>query len=354
MRYRKLRRALPTLALLAAVACADEGDTPALSPIPELAPNAGVFGVGRLVRGWPEQPCLAASYREFDFWVGQWDVTGISGNPAGTNEIEILMDGCVIAESWVGAGGAPGRSINTWDRDTGMWHQTWVAANPVIGPIRMSGGLRGGIMVMDGIRQGGFTLIDHYEWEEIEPDVVVQSGYRDVPEVNLHLAFALTYRRAEDFEPFPITPGTLCQPGGVGEHTRAADFLLGSWRLATAGGADLGQVDIISDLDGCLFDERLEAQNGLRHIAFLYWDALEGAWYRTSIDTEGERMELSGSLEDGVLALTGTERTANGQEVALRYSWEADGTDRVRHRIESSVDGGQRWKEEAELLLLRR
>lgn len=347
------RAALAAFAVVV-TACTDEAPT-SVDPDVEvgLEPGAeGALGLARLLRAWPGEPCAVVPYRDFDFWVGEWDVFNPEGVQAGTNRIEVIMDGCVISESWVGRGGGPGRSLSTYDSDTGMWHQTWVTANPV-GYIRMAGGLEGGTMIMDGVRTGPtFSLVDHIEYREVEPDVVLHTGTRDVPENDLHFEFALTYRPAQDFEPFPPVETSNCQPGGAGEATRQADFLLGTWRLASTNGHTIGTVEIESDLSGCLFDQRLATRKGLRSIAFLYFDPLEDLWYRTSIDTEGERIELSGSLADGILMLEGREPRPNGTLVDVRYSWEPENADRIRYRIERAMHGGG-WRTEADLLLLR-
>ena len=36
-------------------------------------------------------PCSGPEHRQFDFWVGEWDVTQPDGTPAGTNRIEIIL-----------------------------------------------------------------------------------------------------------------------------------------------------------------------------------------------------------------------------------------------------------------------
>lgn len=360
---RRKPRGRAALAAFAVVVAACAGDAPtSIDPDIDvmLEPAAeGALGLARLLRAWPREPCAGGPYRDFDFWVGEWDVFNPAGAQVGTNRIELLMDGCVVSENWVNSGGQPGRSINTYDSDTGMWHQTWVSPNP-IGHIRMAGGLADGTMIMDGVRTGAtFSLVDHYEWEEVEPDVVLQSGFRDVPEFGLHFPFALTYRRAPDFDPVPTVETRDCQPGGSSEATRQADFLLGIWTLATAKGRTIGTVEIDPDLSGCLFDERFATRKGLRSIAFLYFDPVVDAWYRTSIDTEGDRVELSGSLVGGILTLEGREPGPNGALVDVRYSWEPENANRVRYRIESAKKGqgtghgADGWRTEAALLLLR-
>jgi hypothetical protein len=69
--------------------------------------------------------CATAEYRQFDFWIGEWDVS-LNGQAAGTNSITREHSGCAIAERWVGAKGLTGSSLNVYDAATGRWHQTWV------------------------------------------------------------------------------------------------------------------------------------------------------------------------------------------------------------------------------------
>lgn len=72
------------------------------------------------------RPCsFAPEYRQFDFWVGHWDVQN-NGQQAGTNHIEPILDGCVLLENWTSARGGAGKSFNFYDASTGRWQQTWV------------------------------------------------------------------------------------------------------------------------------------------------------------------------------------------------------------------------------------
>jgi len=74
-------------------------------------------------------PCEGeARYRAFDFWIGDWDVyaTGSGGQRIGGNRIERIAGGCALLESWTGAGGDSGKSINYFDPVDGKWRQHWV------------------------------------------------------------------------------------------------------------------------------------------------------------------------------------------------------------------------------------
>ena len=68
-----------------------------------------------------------SSFGAFDFWVGDWEVHGPAGEPAGTNTIERAQRGCVLLENWVSASGGTGMSINYLDKASGEWVQVWNA-----------------------------------------------------------------------------------------------------------------------------------------------------------------------------------------------------------------------------------
>jgi hypothetical protein len=93
--------------------------------------------------------CVIPEYRQFDFWVGEWDVT-ITGTEkqAGTNSIRRILSGCVLHESWASASGFRGESFNIWDASRKVWHQTWVDHQG--GLLIVEGGLKDGRMVLEG------------------------------------------------------------------------------------------------------------------------------------------------------------------------------------------------------------
>jgi len=96
----------------------------------------------------PARPCAAPVHRQFDFWIGTWDVTGPAGTFAGVNRIEAVDGGCALAESWSSAGGGyTGHSLNSVGGD-GRWRQTWVDSGGV--RLDLVGGLVDGRMVLEG------------------------------------------------------------------------------------------------------------------------------------------------------------------------------------------------------------
>lgn len=94
------------------------------------------------------KPCSAAAYRQFDFWLGDWNVATPDGKPAGTNRITRILGGCALREEWVGAAGTTGTSLNAFDAATRRWRQTWVDDKG--GVLLLEGGFQKGRMVLAG------------------------------------------------------------------------------------------------------------------------------------------------------------------------------------------------------------
>ncbi len=74
------------------------------------------------------RPCTASpEFRQFDFWIGEWDVqSNGSGQPAGKSSVQLMLGECVIFENWTGALGVNGKSFNIYNTVEKKWRQTWV------------------------------------------------------------------------------------------------------------------------------------------------------------------------------------------------------------------------------------
>ena len=118
--------------------------------------------------------CAATEHRQFDFWIGDWNVTTPDGAPAGRNRIESMLEGCVLRESWTGARGSSGTSYNAYDRRTRKWHQTWMDDRG--GVLQLDGGLTDGKMVLTGETRDttGAPVLNRLTWQETAPGAVRQ------------------------------------------------------------------------------------------------------------------------------------------------------------------------------------
>lgn len=107
----------------------------------------------------PAFDCSGAEYRQFDFWIGEWDVVpnpaSAPASPAAKaareparSVIQKTQGGCVILETWDDRQGGTGQSFNIYDRVTRQWHQIWVSNTGSLHFYR--GGLQDGRMVYLG------------------------------------------------------------------------------------------------------------------------------------------------------------------------------------------------------------
>lgn len=140
------RSALLFLALAALPAAAALGQTPTPAPAP------------------PPPPCASAEYRQFDFWLGDWEVEA-KGKVAGYNKISRLYGDCILREEYRTANGAyVGTSLNGYDAARKLWHQTWVDNQGLV--LLLDGRFEQGHMRLEGKSPtpDGGTQLDRITW----------------------------------------------------------------------------------------------------------------------------------------------------------------------------------------------
>jgi tetratricopeptide (TPR) repeat protein len=145
-------------------------------------------------------PCnYTAENRQFDFWVGEWNVIPTSGGPPqGSSRIEKELGNCVIWENWTSLGGSyAGKSYNAYNPNLKRWEQFWV--DNVGGMIHFYGGLKDGVMNYwtDDIPQAdGTKLRRHLQFFNQGPDKVRQfsQGSTDGGK-SWHVEYDFTYLR---------------------------------------------------------------------------------------------------------------------------------------------------------------
>lgn len=125
----RARRWLGLLAVCGAVACVDSSGAQPLEP----------------------KACTAPAQRQFDFWVGDWDVfeRGDPRHRVARARVSLILDGCVLLEEYDGADGHRGKSFTLYDIATKRWRQTWVTNRGEV--LDIQGGLDpSGAMVLSG------------------------------------------------------------------------------------------------------------------------------------------------------------------------------------------------------------
>lgn len=149
----------------------------------------------------PPPACAGPEHRQFDFWVGEWDVsqTGKTDIVA-SSRIERLHGGCVIRERWMPRTAEGGSSLNHYDKSQRRWRQIWI--DSVNSRVEFEGGLVGDTMVLTGFWKNANGLdkdgLVRMSYSRAKDGAVRQFGEISTDHgVNWSPFFDLTYRPAK-------------------------------------------------------------------------------------------------------------------------------------------------------------
>ncbi len=93
-----------------------------------------------------QKPCSSPEASQFDFWVGNWELTW-NDTSHGTNRIQKIMDGCTVNENFYDpAMKYSGSSWSVYNPQLKLWQQTWVDNQG--GYITLSGKFENGKMTL--------------------------------------------------------------------------------------------------------------------------------------------------------------------------------------------------------------
>jgi len=143
-------------------------------------------------------PCSAPEHRQFDFWVGRWDVY-----PTGKDKlvahslIESVYGGCGVRENWMPLSKQPGGSLNIYVPEEKRWEQFWIDSQG--SRAIFTGGWNGKAMVIQGKWAGPLVRISYTKNAD---GSVRQFGEQSTDEgKNWAPSFDLTYRPAAASKP---------------------------------------------------------------------------------------------------------------------------------------------------------
>ena len=144
----------------------------------------------------PPPACASPAHRQFDFWVGQWDVYRPDTNAqVATSLIENLYDNCAIRENWMPFKGTAGGSINVYRPKSGEWLQVWTdGANELH---TYHGRWTGKIMEFEGEAKDAADVGRKVKmtYEPMPDGSVVQTGY-NWSDKGWVLNYQFSYRKA--------------------------------------------------------------------------------------------------------------------------------------------------------------
>lgn len=140
-------------------------------------------------------PCSASpEYRQFDFWIGEWNVFDTkTGNLGGKSKIELLLGECVIMENWMPLNGPAGKSFNIYNIAEKKWRQTYVDANGTFAEF-YDGEFKDNKMQFQGKPNG--NELNRLTFFKISDNEVRQLGERSKDNgVSWEVMYDLTYKK---------------------------------------------------------------------------------------------------------------------------------------------------------------
>jgi hypothetical protein len=114
--------------------------------------------------------CIAPQYRQFDFWLGEWDLVGSDGKKSAEDKVVPTLGGCAIYETWTSVKSGQGLSFSAYDPATRHWHQTLMDDSGAV--LKLEGEFADGKMILVGQRPGkekGVTITHRIAWAPL-PD----------------------------------------------------------------------------------------------------------------------------------------------------------------------------------------
>lgn len=119
-----------------------------------------------LAAGHASPACGAPTYRQFDFFVGDWDTYDAQApdKVIARNTVKVILDGCVIHEDYRQNDGLHGESYSLYDAARKVWHQSWVTN-------------RGDLLLLDGGLQGDRMVFTGIERKAGKPDALVRAAW---------------------------------------------------------------------------------------------------------------------------------------------------------------------------------
>jgi len=116
-------------------------------------------------------PCNAPECSQFDFWVGEWDLTW-NDTSKGSNSIRKILNDCVINENFSNpVNNYSGMSWSVYDPQKREWKQTWVDNQN--GYIILTGKYSNGEMILSTgpvISPQGKKVVSRMVFYHIKPD----------------------------------------------------------------------------------------------------------------------------------------------------------------------------------------
>ncbi|HSR66710.1 MAG TPA: hypothetical protein VLU25_02120 [Acidobacteriota bacterium] len=279
------------------------------------------------IGGTASGPCQGSEARQFDFWVGEWDVLNKYLQEDGsyaevgnaTARIYPALDGCLIIEHWQGwMRGRPlyGFSMRAWDQEAGHW--TLVLNWPA--PARPNFGILTGVFTHGRgeffsrfNNADGREVWQRYSFSDARGDTLRWDAATSEDRQEWRTNWIMEFTRRSPMQrallngPSPEEGPNLCP----GDEFRSFDFLVGEWYGRPHDGEEAADqvvetfasypivrncalLDFVERSDG---SKQLRIRSYIAHtngwVAYLF-DTVQRRFRRLQGKAEGKRIEMEG------------------------------------------------------------
>jgi hypothetical protein len=108
------------------------------------------------------KPCESKEYRQFDFWIGTWQVSNTQNEQVSHSEISLINDGCSLLEEYSTPSGYTGKSLNSFNFATKLWHQTWADNSGLV--LTLHGQFNGKSMILSNHANQNSLVLNQITW----------------------------------------------------------------------------------------------------------------------------------------------------------------------------------------------
>ncbi len=169
-----------------------------------------VFTFFAAAQATEEPNCSAPQFRQFDFWIGDWDLSWPASQSSdmkpghGSNHISAALDNCVIMENFDGTASIPlrGTSLSTYNRRSHKWQQTWVDNTGAY--LDFAGEFNDGEMILtrQAVSPAGKRVLQRMVWKNITPSALDWSWQRSTDNgKNWEVLWPIHYARKPGSKP---------------------------------------------------------------------------------------------------------------------------------------------------------
>jgi peroxiredoxin len=138
--------------------------------------------------------------------------------------------------------------------------------------------------------------------------------------------------------------------GAAPAPERQFDFWVGDWTVTTQDGRPAGENTITLAHGGRVLQEEWRGAGGDTGSSLNMYDARDGRWHQTWMDSSGTRLDLAGGVVGEQMLMDGEQPAADGGTLRHRLTWTPLEGGRVSQVWVVSSDGGASWRTAVDLV----